>query len=344
MTHTEALRHLQQGPLAPLYFVTGAEPYFIRQVVEGFRQIIPPGARDMNADLFFGAEVRPADLVSLAETLPIGSPNRLILIRDADQLKTAQALDAYLARPNPTTILVFVAAKPDLRKRFFATLKTVAIPIVCAPLRDGEVEGWIAQEGERRGLRPSREAAWLLKERHGNDLSAIAQGIEMLALLSPETGETLAEVAKRVISGGRSRTVFEWIDQVMEKDLRGALRSLYGLMEDGEAPLGLLALLARQIRMMTVAHQKLAAGAPEVEAGKSAGLPPFLTTAFFRRLARWRAGEIRRAFDLLREADSELKGSGMSPFVLERIVLEMCATHFRGNHSPSHFGVPSGCR
>ena len=325
MTHVEAIRHLKQGPWAPVYFVSGAEPYFIRQVVEAFRLIVAPAARDFNADLFFGAEVRPADIVQLAETLPIGSPNRLILIRDAEQLKAAPALESYLARPNPTTILVFVAAKPDLRKKFFITLKTAATPIICAPLRDGEVEGWIAREGERMGNRLSREAVWLLKERHGNALSGIVQGIEMLALLAPPTGEASAEVVKLAISGGRCGTVFEWIDQVMEKDLRGALRSLHGLIEDGEAPLGLLALLARQMRMMAIAHQKRAAGASEAEAGKSAGLPPFLTATFFRRLTRWRAGEIGRAFELLREADSELKGTGASPFVLERVVLDLCA-------------------
>ena len=325
MTHVEAIRHLRQGPWAPVYFVTGAEPYFIRQVVEGFREVIPPTARDMNTDLFFGAEVRPTEIVTLAETLPIGSPNRLILIRDAEQLKSAPALESYLARPNPTTILVFVAAKPDLRKRFFTTLKTAATPITCTPLRDDEVEGWITREAARTGTRLSREAAWLLKERHGNALSGIAQGLEMLALLAPPTGEVSAEVVKLAISGGRGGTVFEWIDQVMEKDLRGALRSLHALLADGEAPLGLAALLARQMRMMAIAHQKRAAGASEAEAGKSAGLPPFLTTAFFRRLTRWRAFEIGRAFDLLREADSELKGVGASPFVLERVVLEICA-------------------
>jgi len=330
MTHVEALRHLQQGQQGPkshwasVYFVTGLEPYFIRQVVDAFRQIIAPSERDLNAALFFGAEARANDIVSLAETLPFGSPNRLILIRDAEQLKVAPALDTYLARPNPSTILVFVAAKPDLRKRFFTTLKTAATTITCAPLRDGEVEGFLTREGERAGLRLSREAVRLLHERHGSDLSAIVHGLEMLALLAPQTGEVSETVAKMAISGGRGRTVFEWIDQVMEKDLRGALRSLHALLSDGEASLGLLALLARQMRMMAIAHQKRAAGASEAEAGKLAGLPPFLTTKFFGRLKRWRSGEIKLAFDLIREADSELKGGGASPFVLERVVLDLC--------------------
>jgi len=325
MTHVEAIRHLQKGPLAPVYFVMGAESYFIRQVVEAFLRIIPPAARDMNADLFFGAEVRPTDIVQLAETLPIGSPNRLVLIREAEQLKSSPALESYLARPNPTTILVFVAAEPDLRTRFFTTLKMTATRITCTPLRDGEIEGWITREAAQVGIRLSREAVWLLKERHGNNLLGITQGIEMLALLAPSTGEVSAEVAKLAISGGRGGTVFEWIDQVMEKDVRGALRLLRALLADGEAPLGLAALLARQMRMMAIAHQKRATGVSEAEAGKSAGLPPFLTTPFFRRLARWQPEEIARAFGLLREADSALKGADASPFALERVVLEMCA-------------------
>ncbi len=323
MTPAEISRQIGKN-LAPVYLVTGEEPYFVRQTIARFCDRIDPAARDFNSDSFVGAEVNVSRLVELAQTFPVNHPYRLIVVKEADQIKNGAALIPYLEKPNPTTILVLVAAKPDMRTGLFIALKKTAKAIVCAPLKEDELMPWIARAGQQIGLRLSQEAVWSLKEQCGRNLLLIEQKLAILALSTANGGEVSGEMAQRV-GGGQNRTVFELVDLVSEKNMRGALGCLRDLLAGGEAPLGILALLLRQWRMMAIAKQGRDSGLSEAEAGGAAGLPPFLMAPFFRRLSRWRPDEIRRAFDLARAADSELKGGATPPhFVLEAMILDLC--------------------
>jgi DNA polymerase-3 subunit delta len=323
MTPADLSQQIGKNP-GPLYFVTGEEPYFIRQAIACFRDRIDPAARDFNSDIFVGAEVNVSRLIQLAQTFPVNHPHRLIVVKEADQIKNGAALVPYLEKPNPTTMFVLVAAKPDMRMGLFIALKKTAKAIVCAPLKDNELVPWIAKAGQQMGLRLSKEALWSLKEQCGRNLLLIEQKLAILALSDSNGDEVSGEMAQRV-GGGQNRTVFELVDLVSEKNMRGALGCLRDLLAEGESPLGILALLLRQWRMMSIAKQGRDSGLSETDAGSAAGLPPFLMAAFFRRLSRWRPDEIRRAFDLARAADSELKGGATPPhFVLEAMILNLC--------------------
>jgi DNA polymerase-3 subunit delta len=335
MTPADASQQIGKNP-APVYLVMGDEPYFVRQVIAQFCDRIDPSARDFNSDVFVGAEVNVSRLIQLAQTFPVHSPHRLIVVKEADQIKNSATLVPYLEQPNPTTILVLVAAKPDMRTGLFIALKKTAKVMVCASLKENELTPWIARAGQQMGLRLSQEALWALKEQCGRNLLLLEQKLAILALSDANGGAVSGEMAQRV-GGGQNRTVFELVDLVSEKNMRGALGCLRDLLGEGESPLGILALLLRQWRMMAIAKQGRDAGLSETAAGSVAGLPPFLMTAFFRRLSRWRPDEIRRAFDLARAADSELKGGATPPsFVLEAMILSLC--NASGSGDPHHLG------
>lgn len=327
MTFQEALKHLEKGPYAPCYLLSGEEPFLIRQLLHLFREkVVDAATRDFNYDLFRGEEADPKEVLFTVQTFPVMSPRRLVVIQNADLLKDDQNLLLdYLENPCETTVLVWVAAKPDMRKKIFTTLKKTGKIISCPPLYENEVAGWIAQAARQKGLTFSQEAGWYLKERLGKDLFLIHEEIEKIGLHCSGEKEVSLETVQEVVGGGRSHSIFELTRAVMEKNGPAALKILSSILWEGEHPLFILTMLTRQWRMMAVAKEALDAGSPEGSVGKKLPMPPSLHGPFFQHLRRWKMDEIRRAFDLSLAADSELKGGRRSPpFVMEALIIDLC--------------------
>jgi DNA polymerase-3 subunit delta len=351
MTFQEALKHLNQKHFSPCYLLCGEEPFLVQELLRQFREkALDPTAIDFNYDQLRGEEVDPEEVLLIAKTFPLLSPRRLLIVLNADQIKDdREAFLSYLENPSETTTLVFVAAKPDMRKKLFTTLKKKGVVMTCSPLYDNEVPQWIAQEGRKRALHFSKEALWYLKEHLGNDLFSIQQEIEKVALHlsdaekkepSTDTGtspagadsfvrlgekEISSEMVQQVIGDGRSHSIFEFVGAVGEKNVKGAFKILTALLAEGEHPLFILTMLMRQWRMMAIAKEGIQSGKAESVIGKKVPMPPRLLTPFFQQLKGWKSEEIRKAFDLSLAADSQLKGGRQSPsFVMEALILDLC--------------------
>jgi DNA polymerase III subunit delta len=330
MTYAEALKHLEQERFSPIYLLTGEEPLFIQQILTRFREkVLEETSRDFNYDQFQGESVDPADVIMTAKTFPLFSVRRLVIIQNADLIKDEREVFLnYIEAPCDTTLLIFVAAKPDLRKKLFAALKKKAMTIQCSALSEQALPGWIAQEGKRRGISLSEEATWYLKERLGNDLFLIQQEIDKFALHSSDKKEISLDMVQQLIAGGRSHSIFELVRAVGERNLKSSLALLSSLIEEGEHPLFILTMLTRQWRLMAVAREAIDAGKSETAVGKKVPMPPSLLPAFFKQLRNWKRSDIQRAFDLSLAADSQLKGGRQSaPQVMEMLILDLCRPH-----------------
>jgi len=333
MTIQEAIRNLDKGHFSPCYLLSGEEPFFIQALLRRFREkALDPDAADFNLDQFQGEAVSPEEVILIAQTFPLSSPRRLILIQGADRIKDDMGhFSAYLNAPSETTVLVFTAAKPDMRKKLFVALKKKAILINCARLREREIPAWIAQEGRKKGLRFSEESLWYIQERLGNDLFLIQQEIEKIFLYiagdQDKEGTVSSKTVLEVIGSGKSHSIFDLTAAVSERDCGKSLRLLNELLAEREHPLFILTMLTRQWRMMAIAKEMVKAGASASAVRGKIRLPPSLLAPFLRQLKKWRPDEIQWAFALSLAADSQLKGGTLLPsFVLEAILLDLCQT------------------
>jgi DNA polymerase-3 subunit delta len=115
---------------------------------------VPPEAKDFNFEILNGDETSAKKIVEIAETLPVFSERRLMIIKRFDALPTNQqeALLPYLTTPCTTTCLVLVMEKIDQRKKLFQTLKAHAELIPCQPLKEPQIPGWIKQRARHLNL------------------------------------------------------------------------------------------------------------------------------------------------------------------------------------------------
>src|SRR5437016_5431206 len=109
MNPADPLEIIRKEDPGPLYFVHGKEPFLVDRAVEILRErVLDPRTRDFNYDLFQGKEATAAKVVSAAKTLPMMAKRRLVLIRDADEMKADElaGLSSYVSKPCAETCLV----------------------------------------------------------------------------------------------------------------------------------------------------------------------------------------------------------------------------------------------
>jgi DNA polymerase-3 subunit delta len=325
MTYEEAQRLLRPDALLPCYLIYGEERFFIDKMLAWFLENgIDPTLRDFNAHHFEGEKSSPAEILLVAKSSPMVGTRRLVFLEDADKTTDPkELLLTYLDAPSASTVLIFVAQKPDMRTKLFLKLKKQAGLIHCRPLYENEIAPFIRQEAKRKGMTLSADAILFLKEHLGKNLVLIQTELEKLFLHSGKEEVSLATV-EQIISGEREHTVFELLEAVCEKDLQKGLQLLSFMLSEGEAPLKILSMFLWQFRIMATAKEGLLSMS-EQAVGSKAKIPPYRLTAFLNRLRLWKGDELRHAFDFFKETDLQLKGSSLDhAIVLERMILKLC--------------------
>ncbi|MFN3681389.1 MAG: DNA polymerase III subunit delta [Nitrospira sp.] len=332
----------KQAP-APVYLAVGEEDLLRDQVVAVFKAALLGEGGDFNYDLFYGDEATGADIRNCASELPAFAARRLVVVKAAEKLpaKETEVLLDYLSQPVETTTLVFVSAKLDGRLKFAQALTRQAVLIDCSPLKDWQLDGWIAKEAERLGLRLDQQAQQALKDFAGSSLQGLRRELEKLAAYTLASRvATAADVeALRGIEPGES--IFDLTRAIADRQRGRALSILARNLEAGEAPLALLGALAWQYRRIWKAKELLAGGGREGEVAKVLRMDPVQARSF---LACFPMEHIQTISRLLFETDRQLKGSGSSRprLVLEQLVFRLCECVAEKPPGPQRTLAPSG--
>jgi DNA polymerase-3 subunit delta len=225
-----------------------------------------------------------------------------------------QALLAYMERPGAEAKLFVWAPAADRR---------------LGPVRRAMERGWLLEADVGRDtpawlqelaklrdvtLTPAATQAFL---QSGLDLDSLATALAAAALATdegqPVSGATAAWAAPPQVE----MRVFALTDAILQRRPAGVAEAARQLTAAGEAPLGLLALVTRQLRQLASARAELAAGRPAGELPKVLGAHPFVAQKLAEAAPRWNALAIAQAFRELLRCDVALKSGGSQAIALE---------------------------
>lgn len=327
MNGSDFQTRLRQGDLPPLIYLYGEESFgrdrAARQIVEHF---VPAEARDFNLSVFHGKDVDGRKILEEAQTLPVFAPHRVVLVRDAQLLSAADLdlLTDYLAQPVPETLLVFVADKIDKRRKFFQQFQKQGLLQEFRPLYENQIPAFIRDQLQQGGLQITEEAMSLFCRRMGSDLPTIVVEIGKLqAYLGERQLVDVADV-EAVVCDLRSNSVFELNDALGRRKAPEALRLLSRLLADGEAPLGILAMIIRHFRQLWKLVELQAQGVSGKELPGRVGVNPYFINNLVAQARNFTRVQLEAAFRRFLETDLALKSSGAhANALLEQLVLDI---------------------
>lgn len=319
--------------MAPIYVLLGEE-ILLRQefLARLLNVLLPPGMKALNLEILSGYEAAGTDMTTRCRTVPAFSPRRVVVLKDAERLRAEawEGLLAYLETPSPTTCLICVADKLDQRNPALRQIEQRGkILHFSAPKFPDErqrwCQRWMRARAQQQGKSLSAEAELLLLNLQGPDLLRLGQELDKLCLFVGEQREITFEAVETLVGEGRVREIFELTRAVSHQDLETALFCLRRLLESGEAPLGILGMLARQVRLLLRAKEFLLQSRPPAEINRLLGIPrPFVSEilegAKASSLPRLEQGLVR-----LLEADRALKSGGRGQSLhLELALIDLC--------------------
>jgi DNA polymerase-3 subunit delta len=318
---------VEGGRIPNVALIVGAETFFVDRAVSALRKAVATeGMAGLNEDIFEGRGVSATKVVEAARTLPMLASRRFVLVRDVSALAAPELdkLAEYTAAPYDSCCLVMTAEKLDGRTKLVKRADSAGCFFDASPIKERDLRGFVAQEAKRRKLKVVPAALDALVDAVGADLPAIDDALERLSLyVGPEGTIDLAAVETCVMRV-RSESIWALVDAVGQRDRRTALRATASLLADREPPLRILAMVARQLRMVARMKSALISGASDADATRMAGAPPFKARELAQAARRVDAKALSRAFGVLAETDLALKGSKRPPdVVLEGAILAL---------------------
>jgi DNA polymerase-3 subunit delta len=334
------------GALDAIYVIYSEHPILVERAVAALRDIaVPPSARGFNYDVVEG-KPSAQRVIALAQTLPMMAKMRMIYVRDLAAMPAddADALLAYAAKPNPSTVIVAVTSKLDKRLKLYAQLSRKGLLHVLEAPRTQALPGWVQREAKQLGVRIEPAAVARLIDAVGPDVSRLALVVEQLGLYAGARPVTSDDVDD-LVAETRERSVFELTDAIGAGDRTRALAAVAALCDQRESAVGVVVMLARHARQLALVHTLRRDGTPRAQWASRLGVPPFVVDKLAAQARGYSPSALAAAVERLAIADRALKGDQTlidkqftgpqiktlgrelgERVVLERVVDQMCAS------------------
>ena len=228
------------------------------------------------------------------------------------QLPPTTTLAVIVAEDLPKTHPLLVAAQAHGKVQHFA-------PPVGAAL-----EKWLAGRAKYEHATITPDALRLLVNLANGQPRLLANEIAKLATYVGPDGAIDAAVVEKLVPDSREARVFDLTDALARGERGPALRLLHELLGDGQQPLMILAMIARQVRVLAQVKDLTTRGARPPEIASTVGLPPFLVEKTLNQARRFSMAQIEAAQRACLDVDAALKRSRMAP----DMALDLLLTEF----------------
>ena len=301
----------------PVYLLQG-EDFLADEALERIRSEV--GA-DRLSEVTFEATAESAEITSALQTSSLLGGSRLVIVRDADQLKKEQAdaLLAYLEEPSPDSVLVLIASG---RTRFDAGLRKTGATVVLEAPRGRRLASWARERARKHDLKLDDRGAWALLDAVGTELRDLESALTQLSTTLGTDARVGADEIRRAFPRLAEERIYVFTDAVGDRRLAGAMAALRRLLQQGDDPLMLFGALSAHVRRMLRARR--AADQSAAAVGQLVGLPGWRAERLQRQARAYREEELVAAVATLAVTDVEMKGGDLPPeAALERAVISI---------------------
>ena len=222
------IEEVRNGVFRPVYILMGDEPYYPEMVCKAIQEnCLDEAERDFNETVCYGPDVSVDQVVTAARRYPMMAERQLVLVKEAQGLKGIEGLSVYTSDPLESTVLVllFHRAKLDKRTVLYKSVGKNGIVLESPAIKDYEISNWIISYYRSRGLSIDPQAAALLGESAGTDLSVIVAETEKLLKNLPESVRQVSvpDIEKNV-GISREFSVFELTRELSVRNAPKALK------------------------------------------------------------------------------------------------------------------------
>jgi DNA polymerase-3 subunit delta len=309
------MRDLEARKFLPIYILMGEEAYYIDQIADYIAEhVLAPEERDFNQTVVFGADTTAVQVADMARRYPMMSEYQVIIVKEAQNIRSLEALEKYLKAPVKSTILVWCHknGKIDARKKVIALADSIGVVYESKKLRDYELPKFIEGYLKEHGVSIDNKSVQMIADHVGSDLHRMVSELNKLFIGMPEEGErkVTPDIVERKIGVSKDFNTFELRNAIISKQVLKAnqIVNYYDKNPKAGSLFSVLPLLFNYFQNLMIVHY---APNKSTEAGVAAALG--LRSAWGAKdyVTGMRYYSARKTMDIIskmREIDAKSKG------------------------------------
>lgn len=223
-TFDSIMRDLKAGRYKPVYVLMGDESYYIDIIADYIADnVLEPDDRDFNQTIVFGADVTAAKVADLSRAYPVmPSPYRVVLVKEAQAMRSLEALERYIEKPLASTILVICHKNGtiDKRKKIIAKAEAVGVVFESKKKRDYELPAFIESYLKSKNTAIDPKSAAMIAEHVGADLARLVSELDKVLISLPDNNRRVTpDVVEQQIGISKDFNAFELKQAIIERNV-----------------------------------------------------------------------------------------------------------------------------
>ena len=326
----ELIGEVKSGVFKPVYLLMGEEPYYPDLLCQAIiDNCLQDWEKDFNELICYGADVDADAVITAARRFPMMAERQLVVVKEAQAMKSLEELALYCQKPLDSTVLVILmhGASADKRKSLYKTVLKQGVIVESLPLRDYETEKWVMTYYSERGLQIDPEGARLLVESTGTDLGRIAVETEKLLKNLPEGVKAITpEDIEKNVGISRQFSIFELTKALSFRDAARAVKVARNVGETPKFAMPMaVSMLYTHFNRILRYHALLQAGQGGDSAAKAKvlGVNPYFFKEYDAAVKKYSLKQAMRVISLLNDYDFKGKGGEVGEATPADLLVEL---------------------
>lgn len=224
VTFETIMRDLKAKKYAPVYVLMGDESYYIDRITDYIADnVLDPDDRDFNQTVVFGADTTATQVVDMAKGYPVmPAAHRVVIVKEAQGLKSLDALERYFEKPLASTVLVIAYKNGtiDRRKKVVGKAEAVGVVFESKKKRDYELPAFIEAYLKKNHVAIDTKSAAMIAEHIGADLSRLISELDKVMISLPDDDRRVTpDVVEREIGVSKEFNIFELKTAIIERNV-----------------------------------------------------------------------------------------------------------------------------
>ncbi len=296
-----------------LILIYGEDTYrsreWLHELISKFKTKFDPPGYNLSR---FGGATEPAELRAAITAPPFLATRRMVVVeRLLERAGKDESLEEILTTTPESSIVVLweegeekTFAKTPLFAKLVRDTEVKTYPF--QPLSGASLLAWVREQSSSRGVSFDRGALQELIRRTGSDLWQLTRELDKFAALRKTVS---AALVAEYVRGQTPENIFGFIDAIVARDKVRAVQELMNERAHGTAFPYLIAMCARQFRMLRAAFdyvQEHERASPQTLV-KLFGWHPFVARKTLSQIRAFDRQTLDRLCDTIFETDRDIK-------------------------------------
>lgn len=219
---TDILKDIKSKKYKPVYLLHGEEDYNIDILTQAFEdKVLSESEKSFNMTVWYGKDATAKQVIDSCMRYPMMAPYQLIILKEAQDMKSLNDLTTYVDNPVPSTVFViqYKQGTIDMRKSLGKAIKIKGEIFKSKKLYDNEVPKWISSYVSDNGYEIDDQSTLLIADHLGAELSKIANELDKLFILIPKKSKIDSKIIEKHIGISKKYNVFELQDAMASRDM-----------------------------------------------------------------------------------------------------------------------------